>query len=80
MIVVIIQVKVVNNRRKTITIEYLDEENCECRCMPGTFRCNSGPCLPMVRVLFRQEIIITFYRSRDCVVMVFGNVMMVVMN
>ncbi|CAF4367925.1 unnamed protein product, partial [Rotaria sordida] len=24
-----------------------DEENCECRCIPGTFRCNSGSCLPM---------------------------------
>lgn len=29
---------------------HLDEENCQCRCMPGTFRCNSGPCLSMVKI------------------------------
>lgn len=50
MIVVIIQVDIYDYLclMKKMTKYYLDEENCECRCMPGTFRCAGGPCLPMV--------------------------------
>ena len=56
MIVVIIQVRISLVRLK-IPIEYLDEENCQCRCMPGTFRCNSGTCLPMVIIkIFKLKI------------------------
>jgi hypothetical protein len=62
-------------------MECLDEENCQCRCMPGTFRCNSGPCLPMVIKSYKhinQQYLNLF--SRDTFVMVTGNVLMVVMN
>jgi hypothetical protein len=50
--------------------------------MPGTFYCNSGSCLPMVIIKIfnlKQKDYMNFV-SRDIVVMVIGNVLMVVMN
>ena len=83
MIVVITQVKIINSLILDgikLWYKYLDEENCECRCMPGTFRCNSGSCLPMVNNSNFDFENIFIYLFRDIVVMVIDNVLMVVMN